>query len=241
MNQSNEFETYLYETVSEKLPSRTKEAMCYSLMNGGKRIRPQLLFAALKHYGIDPKDGYACACAIEMIHTYSLIHDDLPAMDNDDFRRGKPSCHKAYDEACAILAGDGLLTKAFEVILRTKCLDANKLKLVEVLSCYSGIDGMIYGQELDIQSENDPNATLDTLLKIDEYKTAKLLTLPLVCAAIIANKSEDIEVMKKIGYDLGVQFQIQDDILDVTKTSEELGKSASDQENNKTTAVRSLA
>lgn len=240
MNQSNEFETYLYETVSEKLPSRTKEAMCYSLMNGGKRIRPQLLFAALKHYGIDPKDGYACACAIEMIHTYSLIHDDLPAMDNDDFRRGKPSCHKAYDEACAILAGDGLLTKAFEVILRTKCLDANKLKLVEVLSCYSGIDGMIYGQELDIQSENDPNATLDTLLKIDEYKTAKLLTLPLVCAAIIANKSEDIEVMKKIGYDLGVQFQIQDDILDVTKTSEELGKSASDQENNKTTAVTIL-
>lgn len=240
MNQTNEFETYLKEVVLEKLPSRTKEAMCYSLMNGGKRVRPQLLFAALQHYGMDPKDGFACACAIEMIHTYSLIHDDLPAMDNDDFRRGKPSCHKAYDEACAILAGDGLLTKAFEVVLRTPCSDTNKVKLVEALSSYSGIDGMIYGQELDIQSENDPHATLDTLLKIDEYKTAKLLTLPLVCAAIIANKHEDIEIMKKIGYDLGVQFQIQDDILDVTKTSEELGKSASDQENNKTTAVTIL-
>ena len=161
-------------------------------------------------------------------------------MDNDDFRRGKPSCHKAYDEACAILAGDGLLTKAFEVVLRTPCSDTNKVKLVEALSSYSGIDGMIYGQDLDIQSENDPHATLDTLLKIDEYKTAKLLTLPLVCAAIIANKHEDIEIMKKIGYDLGVQFQIQDDILDVTKTSEELGKSASDQENNKTTAITIL-
>ena len=219
---------------------KVKDAMIYSLLAPGKRLRPMLFLTVLKSYQLDYRSYMDVACAIEMIHTYSLIHDDLPAMDNDDFRRGKPSCHKAYDEACAILAGDGLLTKAFEVVLRTPCSDTNKVKLVEALSSYSGIDGMIYGQELDIQSENDPHATLDTLLKIDEYKTAKLLTLPLVCAAIIANKHDDIEIMKKIGYDLGVQFQIQDDILDVTKTSVELGKSASDQENNKTTAITIL-
>ena len=236
----NEFEIYLKNTVLENTASRTKEAMCYSLMNGGKRVRPQLLFAALDHYGIDFRKGFPCACAIEMIHTYSLIHDDLPAMDNDDFRRGNPSCHKAYDEACAILAGDGLLTKAFEVVIRTDCSIENKVKLVESLARYSGIDGMIYGQEIDIQSENDPNASLDTLLKIDEYKTAKLLTLPLICASIIANRLEDISIMEKIGYDLGLQFQIQDDILDVTKTSEQLGKSASDVDNNKTTAITIL-
>ena len=118
MNQSNEFETYLKETVLEKLPSRTKEAMCYSLMNGGKRVRPQLLFAALQHYGMDPKDGFACACAIEMIHTYSLVHDDLPAMDNDEYRRGRKTTHIAYGEDMGILAGDALLNYAFETAFR---------------------------------------------------------------------------------------------------------------------------
>lgn len=230
-----------YQKKTPPVSSDLITAILYSVDSGGKRIRPLIFLDLLEGFGFElTPSHFDVAASLEMIHTGSLIHDDLPAMDNDDFRRGKPSCHKAYDEACAILAGDGLLTKAFEVVLRTPCLDANKVKLVAALSSYSGIDGMIYGQELDIQSENDPHATLDTLLKIDEYKTAKLLTLPLVCAAIIANKHEDIEIMKKIGYDLGVQFQIQDDILDVTKTSEELGKSASDQENNKTTAVTIL-
>lgn len=230
-----------YQKKNLPISSDLITAILYSVDSGGKRIRPLIFLDLLEGFGFElTPSHFDVAASLEMIHTGSLIHDDLPAMDNDDFRRGKPSCHKAYDEACAILAGDGLLTKAFEVVLRTPCSDTNKVKLVEALSSYSGIDGMIYGQELDIQSENDPHATLDTLLKIDEYKTAKLLTLPLVCAAIIANKHEDIEIMKKIGYDLGVQFQIQDDILDVTKTSEELGKSASDQENNKTTAVTIL-
>ena len=122
------FETYLENTVMEGLPSYTKEAMRYSLMNGGKRVRPTLLFDALIGYGIQEDIGYPCACAIEMIHTYSLIHDDLPAMDDDDFRRGNPSCHKAYDEATAILAGDGLLTRAFQVALQTDCSASQKVK-----------------------------------------------------------------------------------------------------------------
>lgn len=236
----SEFENYLETRVSEFLPSRTKEAMAYSLMNGGKRIRPQLLFAALKGYGVDPKLGFPCACAIEMIHTYSLIHDDLPAMDNDDFRRGQPSCHKAFDEATAILAGDGLLTKAFEVVLNTECSDEQKLLLVQSLSQYAGIDGMIYGQDQDLYAESLQEPSFELLLKIDEYKTAKLLTLPLVCASIIANHKDELKIMKKIGLYVGIQFQLQDDILDVIQSSEVLGKSTSDVENNKMTAVTVL-
>lgn len=240
MSRMNEFENYLELKVNENIPSKTKEAMAYSLMNGGKRVRPQLLFSTLSYYGIDEKVGFPCACAIEMIHTYSLIHDDLPAMDNDDFRRGQPSCHKAYGEACAILAGDGLLTKCFEVVLETECDNDKKVKLVRALSQYAGIDGMIYGQELDIKAENTDTPSLKLLLSIDLYKTAKLLTLPLICACIIAGKEEDIQLMERIGYDVGVQFQIQDDILDVTRSSKELGKSTSDLENQKMTAVTIL-
>lgn len=240
MNQLNEFEAYLNERVLENTPSTTKMAMAYSLMNGGKRIRPQLLFAAMEHYGLDPKIGFPCACAIEMIHTYSLIHDDLPAMDDDDFRRGHKSCHRQFDEATAILAGDGLLTKAFDVVLDSPCSSEQLVELVRTLSRYAGIDGMIYGQELDIQAENGCEQSMELLLDIDTYKTAKLLTLPLVCACILANRTEDIEIMEKIGYDAGVQFQIQDDILDVTQTQETLGKSTSDIDNEKMTAVSLL-
>lgn len=236
----NDFESYLESKVSENIPGRTKEAMKYSLMNGGKRIRPQLLFAMLSCYGMDETIGYPCACAIEMIHTYSLIHDDLPAMDDDDLRRGKPSCHKAFDEACAILAGDGLLTKAFEVVLETNCDASKKVELVKALSQYAGIDGMIYGQELDIQSENNDSPSLELLLSIDEYKTAKLLSLPLVCGCIIAGKDQDIEIAKKLGLNIGIQFQMVDDILDVTQSQEVLGKSTSDIENKKVTAVSLL-
>lgn len=236
----SKFESYLEKRVNEKIASTTKQAMAYSLMNGGKRIRPQLLLALLKGYGMEETIGYPCACAIEMIHTYSLIHDDLPAMDDDDLRRGKPTCHKAYGEANAILAGDGLLTKAFEVVLDSPCSDSQKVKLVQALSKYAGIDGMIYGQDLDIRSENESSPTLTQMLDIHEYKTAKLLTLPLVCAAILANHEEDVECLKKVGLALGLQFQIQDDILDYTQTEEILGKSTSDSQNQKLTAVSLL-
>ena len=240
MNKMKEFEDYLLMRVKEYDDSYTKQAMTYSLMNGGKRVRPALLLATLEGYGIDPRLGYPCACAIEMIHTYSLIHDDLPAMDNDDLRRGKPSCHKAYNEATAILAGDGLLTKAFEVVLDSQCSDSQKVKLVHELSTYAGVDGMIYGQTLDIAAENEINPTIALLLEIDNYKTAKLITLPLVCGCILAGHTEDINIFKEIGLALGLEFQMQDDILDVTQSCEVLGKSTSDQENNKVTAVSLL-
>lgn len=240
MEVNREFEDYLLMRVHENDDSQTKDAMAYSLMNGGKRVRPTLLFSVLEGYGLNPRLGYPCACAIEMIHTYSLIHDDLPAMDNDDLRRGKPSCHKAYDEATAILAGDGLLTKAFEVVLDSECSAEQKVELVKALAWYSGVDGMIYGQTLDLAAENDPNPTLALLQEIDHYKTSKLLTLPLVCGCILANQLKDVESFRKIGLVLGLEFQMQDDILDVTSSEEVLGKSISDEENHKVTAVSLL-
>ncbi len=220
--------------------SKVKDAMKYSLLAGGKRIRPLLMLRIIQSYGLNYRDYLDAACAIEMIHTYSLIHDDLPAMDNDDLRRGKPSCHKAYDEATAILAGDGLLTKAFEVALDSECSAEQKVALVKALSWYSGIDGMIYGQTLDLQSENDLNPTLALLQEIDHYKTSKLLTLPLVCGCILANKFDDVEHFRKIGLVLGLEFQMQDDILDVTGSEEVVGKSLSDEDNHKVTAVSLL-
>lgn len=234
------FEDYLRQQATVGLPSRTKEAMTYSLMNGGKRIRPLILFSLLKDYGFKEQLGYPCGCAIEMIHTYSLIHDDLPCMDDDDLRRGKPSCHKAYDEATAVLAGDALLTRAFQVVLESPCSSEKKCALVSKLAEYAGIDGMIYGQDLDMQAETLTDARFEDLQEIEVYKTAKLLTLPMVCAAILADKEQDIAVLKEIGVHLGIQFQVQDDILDVTSSATALGKSTSDTQNNKLTAVSLL-
>ena len=233
-------EKVLEEKIDELADSKVKEAMRYSLIAPGKRVRPNLLYEVVKGYGLLESVADEFACAIEMIHTYSLIHDDLPAMDNDDLRRGKPSCHKAYDEATAILAGDGLLTKAFEVALDSECSAEQKVALVKALSWYSGIDGMIYGQTLDLQSENDLNPTLALLQEIDHYKTSKLLTLPLVCGCILANKFDDVEHFRKIGLVLGLEFQMQDDILDVTGSEEVVGKSLSDEDNHKVTAVSLL-
>lgn len=234
------FEDYLRQQATVGLPSRTKEAMTYSLMNGGKRIRPLILFSLLKDYGFKEQLGYPCGCAIEMIHTYSLIHDDLPCMDDDDLRRGKPSCHKAYDEATAVLAGDALLTRAFQVVLESQCSSEKKCALVSKLAEYAGIDGMIYGQDLDMKAETLTDARFEDLQEIEVYKTAKLLTLPMVCAAILADKEQDIPVLKEIGERLGIQFQVQDDILDVTSSATALGKSTSDTQNNKLTAVSLL-
>ena len=233
-------EKVLEEKIDELADSKVKEAMRYSLIAPGKRVPPNLLYEVVKGYGLLESVADEFACAIEMIHTYSLVHDDLPAMDNDDLRRGKPSCHKAYDEATAILAGDGLLTKAFEVALDSECSAEQKVALVKALSWYAGIDGMIYGQTLDLQSVNDPNPTLALLQEIDHYKTSKLLTLPLVCGCILANKFNDVEHFRKIGLVLGLEFQMQDDILDVTGSEEVVGKSLSDEDNHKVTAVSLL-
>ena len=237
MQKNKEFEAYLENKVKEKNDGRVKEAMTYSLMNGGKRIRPQLLFATLKGYGLDETNGYPAACAIEMIHTYSLIHDDLPAMDNDSLRRGKPTCHIAFDEATAILAGDGLLTRAFDCLLDSPVTSDAKVEMIHYLSDYSGVYGMVYGQELDLIAETMSDLTLEQIYKIDAYKTSKLLTLPLIFACILADQKKDIDTWIQFGNKLGIQFQILDDILDVTQKEEILGKSTSDITNDKKTMV----
>lgn len=215
------------------------EAMEYSLMAGGKRLRPQLLITTLRSYGIDYHPYLDVACAIEMIHTYSLIHDDLPGMDNDDLRRGKPTCHKQFDEATAILAGDGLLNESINVILRTAIEPEMKLEILKVLYDATGMNGMIYGQQQDMYFENR-QATLDELKDIDHHKTGCLLSVPLEIGGIIAG-SDEREQLKKLGFTLGLAFQIQDDILDVTSDTETLGKPVgSDIENNKSTYVSLL-
>ena len=227
--------------ASEVKDQKISQIMAYSVMAGGKRLRPLLFLATLNTLGKKIEEPEVrIACGIELIHTYSLIHDDLPAMDDDDLRRGKPSCHKAYGEAFAILAGDGLLTRAFDVVLESDASSDQKVQLVHLLSDYAGVYGMVYGQELDLLAEDDTAMTIDKVFAIDAYKTAKLLTLPLLCGATLADKEKDYPHWEKIGYDLGIQFQIQDDILDQTQSSQALGKSTSDQENHKQTFVSLL-
>lgn len=231
-----DFESWL-EKQTRKPDSRTRQAMTYALMAGGKRVRPKLLLAALQDYGVDPVIGYPAAAALEMIHTYSLIHDDLPAMDDDDLRRGKPSTHVAFDEATAILAGDGLLTEAFYVILQSP--RQHIPELVEILSRNAGPEGMILGQTLDLKAESE-EATLAQLEDIDRYKTGCLISAALEMAAILAGHPEDQAAMQEIGEKTGLAFQIRDDILDVTSTADAMGKSLSDEKNDKSTFVRLL-
>lgn len=216
------------------------DAMLYSLRAGGKRLRPILLLSACEAVGGNLDEALPFACAIEMIHTYSLIHDDLPSMDNDDFRRGKPTCHKVFGEAIAILAGDGLLNTAFEVM--TEAIDNNFekrfLKACKIIGNYSGIHGMIGGQVADIVFENK-KIDSETLIYIHEHKTAALIKASLKAGAIIGGASDShIDLFDSIGYKLGIAFQIKDDILDVTSTTEVLGKPVfSDEKNSKTTYV----
>lgn len=216
--------------------SRVKEAMAYALLAGGKRIRPLLLFAVLKGYGEAEEKGIALACALEMIHTYSLIHDDLPAMDNDDFRRGRPSCHKRFDEATAILAGDGLLTEAFHIASQAPVSKKCLLDCIRVLAKMAGPDGMVYGQCLDM-AENDVY-DWEMIKKVHHYKTGCLLSAPLMIGALLSNQKEAIiQKWEQIGMQIGLAFQIQDDLLDETKSAVELGKSNSDVRNHKVTSV----
>lgn len=216
-----------------------KEAMKYSVMAGGKRIRPLIMLQTLKSYQIDYHPYIDIACAIEMIHTYSLIHDDLPGMDNDDLRRGRKTCHKQFDEATAILAGDALLNEGVNVILNMSIDDSLKIKILKELYHASGVNGMIYGQQQDLFYENK-DIQLEQLKEIHHYKTGELISVSFVIASYIANE-KDISKWRKIGYDLGLAFQIQDDVLDIISSEEELGKSiGSDIENNKATYVKLL-
>ena len=236
----NHFEEYLASSLSSIKDSKVKEAMQYTLLSGGKRIRPQLLFATLQGYGIEEQVGYRVAAGIEMLHTYSLIHDDLPAMDNDTLRRGKPTCHIAFDEATAILAGDALLTQAFlEASSASEDMEVN-VKIVKAFVEYAGANGMIFGQMKDLEAENK-TCEWNELEQIHIHKTGKLIVLPLICGAYLANQDKDIDILSRLGLTIGFLFQIQDDILDVTESSEQLGKNAkSDVDNGKATSVSIL-
>lgn len=230
----NEINQRLKTILNDYPKSKVKEAMLYSLQAGGKRIRPFIVLQVIRAYNQNYHDYIDIACALEMIHTYSLIHDDLPGMDNDDLRRGKPTCHKQFGEATAILAGDGLLNEAVNIIMKTSLASDLKIALISCLYQASGISGMIYGQELDIENENK-KLSIDTLNTIHHYKTGKLLSCAFQLGGLIASP-QDVKVLKEIGYKVGLAFQIQDDILDVISDSKTLGKPVgSDASNHKET------
>jgi len=217
-----------YFLESDKPEHRAVNAMKYSLMNGGKRLRPFLLCETAKLFDVAYEKAFGVAAALEMVHTYSLIHDDLPAMDNDDFRRGKPTCHKAFDEATAILAGDGLLTYAFEVLNKADIEAEKKVKLTALLAKKAGaFEGMIAGQVLDLYTDThqDFNNPEEVIKHTEELKTGCLLSYPCMAGAILGNASDkELEILVKFSRNLGIAFQITDDILDIIGDEKLMGK-----------------
>ncbi len=211
----------LKELFSIKEPKVLSKAMSYYLFQPGKRIRPLITVAVTDALGGNLEDAITVGCAIEIIHNYSLIHDDLPAMDNDDFRRGLPSCHKRFGEALAILAGDALLTYAFELLSRKnlfRSLSAQDiLEIISVIAIKSGAEGMVGGQALDIGSEED-------LERINLKKTAALFEACFICGGIVSHRKELIESLEEMGRLVGLLFQITDDILDKDGYYKLLGK-----------------
>ena len=221
------------------LDEKLRESMEYSLMAGGKRMRPILLMAAADAVGADGKRFLSVACALEMIHTYSLIHDDLPAMDNDDYRRGRLTNHKVYGDGIAILAGDALLTLAFSVILRQKDVPSERLLcVVDEISRAAGAEGMVGGQVLDLCAENQ-NISIQDLRKIHMGKTGALFRAALRSGAILGSASaQQLDALTLYAEHFGLAFQITDDILDVVGNTAMIGKPiGSDEKNHKSTYV----
>ncbi len=221
---------------------KMRQAMLYSVENGGKRIRPVLTLEFCRLCGGDIETAIPLACAIEFIHTYSLIHDDLPCMDNDDMRRGKPASHIQFGEANALLAGDSLLTMAFETLASADKLNCHAIvKAVSVLARAAGCAGMIGGQVLDLDNE-DKSITVYDLRQVDNLKTGELIRAACVLGCIAANANEQyVKAASSFAAHLGLAFQIVDDILDVTSNEETLGKPiGSDIENSKSTYVSLL-
>jgi len=209
---------------------RVVQAMHYSLFVGGKRLRPILCLAAAEAVGGDAGEALPVAAALEMIHTYSLIHDDLPAMDDDDLRRGQPTCHKKFDEATAILAGDGLLTEAFRLLAdsasRFEGREAMLLELIELLGKAAGYQGMVGGQMLDLMAERR-KVTLKELETIHRHKTGALLTAAIRAGALVGGGNRhEVTALTGYGERFGLAFQVTDDLLDVEGTTEEIGKPA---------------
>jgi geranylgeranyl diphosphate synthase, type II len=209
----------------ETAPARLYEAIRWSLFGGGKRFRPALVFATGRVFGADDEALLRTAAAVEMIHTYSLIHDDLPAMDDDDLRRGRATAHKKFDEATAILAGDALQAMAFEAMARDEGLSESlRLRLVAELSVAAG--RMVAGQQLDLEAEGKP-VDVNAIERIHRGKTGALIRFSVRAGGLIAGANiEEMRALTAFGEKLGLLFQITDDILDVTSTSEELGKTA---------------
>ena len=206
---------------SDEAPATLHAAIRHSMFAGGKRLRPILLLAACEACGGDTEKALPAACAVECIHTYSLIHDDLPCMDDDDFRRGHPTCHKVYGEAIAVLAGDALQPLAFELLLQS-----GGAELVKELAVAAGSKLLIAGQVLDLEGE-ERQISFDELRTIHEGKTAALLTCCFRLGGLIAGASpQSMEALTTFGYNLGLAFQVIDDILDCTQSSEKLGKTA---------------
>ena len=232
--------------LSDYLPTATnggvEEMMHYACEGGGKRIRPVLLLECCRLCGGNAEDALPFAAAIEFVHSYSLVHDDLPCMDNSPLRRGKPSVHARFGETMALLTGDALLNRAFEVMLSAKTADVGRaLRAASVLADRAGIFGMIGGQVIDLDSE-DKQIDLDTLKTLQEKKTAALLVAACQMGAYIGGgNDESVERLGRYGYYLGLAFQVVDDILDVTATADALGKPVgSDSDNGKNTYVSLL-
>ncbi len=224
-------EAALAKSLPLAYPAKIYEAMRYSLLAGGKRLRPILTIASCELLGGNMEMAMPTACAMEMIHTMSLIHDDLPAMDNDDYRRGQLTNHKVYGEDIAILAGDGLLAYAFEHLsqgsMQVPVPIDRILNAVMHLAKAAGAGGLVGGQVVDLASEGQPDVTLETLSYIHAHKTGALLESAVVCGGIIAGAvADDLQRLSQYAQNIGLAFQIIDDILDITATSEELGKSA---------------
>ncbi|WP_405101266.1 polyprenyl synthetase family protein [Oceanobacillus sp. FSL H7-0719] len=241
------YKTKIEKEIAERLgkleiPENLKESMLYSMQAGGKRIRPILLIASFEAYGTEVEKAISSAVALEMIHTYSLIHDDLPAMDDDDYRRGQLTNHKKFGEATAILAGDALLTNSFEQIAADSMLSSvEKAELITKLAQVSGPLGMVAGQILDMEAEKR-SVSLEELERIHELKTGELLRFAVYAGAYLARATEEqLKHLVEFAHYLGLIFQVQDDILDITGTEEKLGKPVgSDESNEKSTYPKLL-
>ncbi len=219
----------------KEMPQSIHKAMRYSVFAGGKRVRPVLMLAACEAVGGVINKAMPAACAMEMIHTYSLIHDDLPAMDNDDFRRGRPTSHKVFGEAIAILAGDGLLTEAFKLISDPRFAagiePATRLAVIHEIATCAGTYGMVGGQVVDMESEGKPEIDLPTVQYIHTHKTGALIKASVVAGALLGGADESqLAAIRRYGEAAGLAFQIADDILDIEGTTEEIGKDAGSDE-----------
>lgn len=233
-------EQRLKELCDKYLPEQARigQAARYSLLGGGKRVRAVLTLASCEVSGKDPALAVDYACALEMLHCYSLIHDDLPCMDNDDTRRGRPSCHCRYDEATALLAADALVTAAFEVVANAPLSAESRVQAAACLAAGGGARGMLYGQELDKKYETE-RAGEEELLNLHRHKTGALIVAAAELGCIAADAAPEVRrALTWYAAGVGLVFQIVDDILDVTATTEELGKPVgSDEANDKTTFV----